>query len=1065
MRSIERALLSGTAPAALLALAAFALAQPAFAADLDIEDERTTAVSTSTAGTGGGPADIDITADGSITVSTGPAVVIDSNNDVDNNGTIELTSDTDAVGVRIVGPVSGSFTNNGSMLLSVQDDDGLATGSGNIGVEIVGPGTYLGDLIFSAGSSLTVGGDGATGIALLTPMAGKLTIGGATTVDGTNATAILVGAPLADRFKIEGQVNARGEGARSIWIESVVSDRVWNNGGITVSGQEAGIDYETDDPRPSAEAALGIGASLLRGFQNGGLIDESGGNTAASISASYAAYSLLLSPTVSSTRSDIVLSAPGGTGGEYGFINRGSITSAANDKGESTTSVRIEGLNDGGTIYQTTIEGGLYTSGTISATAVEGTATSFSLGGYASIPVLINKGAISASAAEHADSDTDEDEDGEDDDDPTIDVEVATSIALQLDAGAWLPEIQNSGSITATAAADSATAYAIRDLSGNLTSIYNAGSITASAQDDNDTATSRGIAIDLSLSSAATITNPGNIYGDVLLGQGDDTISLIERVQGSSNDDELDGAVLNGLIEFGGGNDILSIDGDSHFLGGTTKAGGTLTIDVIDGRVTVAEDKILNATQISISGTSDMVVAVDEAGIASPRVVVSNAIAFASGSELTADLTEFVGQTATITLIDAGTIDIAAGLDDLTSVDLPFLYNGEFSLVDGARDQLLLSLDLKSPEELGLSDLEARMFDAVVELMPADDNVVSGLLASATDSDSFHDAFDELVPDTSGATLHAALAVNDARSRALMSRHMTQPKAGSRNKGIWGNLFGYSMSIDGEDGRPGQDGSTFGGIIGIDFNAQDRSPIGLYLEYGSSSFSPDDDSDGEISSDAVGLGAYGIWHAGGFFFASLDAGVAFTHNKDSRSLAFDEDDDGEADAAYALSSGWNGMNYHAEARTGIQASIYGFRVIPSVAYSYIHVSEDGRTEEGGGTGLDLEYDDFDADVHRLELELSVGQSSRFDRGVVFAYDVYGRLNQMISGADNEITARFSGGNETFALPLTELAKSQAIVGTNIGLYSNNSYLTANYEFGVADGSIRHGGSLNVVFKF
>ena len=78
---------------------------------------------------------------------------------------------------------------------------------------------------------------------------------------------VLLAAALDDPFKVEGGISANGENAKGVWIESTVADRVWNTGTISVSGQETGIKYDTDDARPSALAAFGIGASLARGFQ------------------------------------------------------------------------------------------------------------------------------------------------------------------------------------------------------------------------------------------------------------------------------------------------------------------------------------------------------------------------------------------------------------------------------------------------------------------------------------------------------------------------------------------------------------------------------------------------------------------------------------------------------------------------------------------------------------------------------------------------------------------------------------------------------------------------------
>lgn len=1057
MQSLKKRMLLGTARSAYTALLLLSVATTASAAELEVDDDLTTPLKTSTA-VNGSPGDITIESDGSIEVGTGPAVTIDSNHDVVNEGTIELTTDTNGVGVRILGGTSGSFTNKAIMNLLVDDSNGVATGSGNIGVEIVGPGTYGGDVIFSSNSTLSVGGDNSIGVAVRTTMSEKLTLGGSLVVTGSNVTGILVESAVNDRIKVEGAISARGENARGLWIISDVSDRLWNNGSISVTAQENGVSYDVDDLRPSAGAALGIGASLGRGFQNGGLIDESTGTTAASISASYAPYAVLVSPTLSATLDSITLSAPGGTGGDYGFLNRGSISSSAGDKGENTTTVRLEGYTSGGSIYQTTIAGGFYSSGSISAGAVEGTATALSFGDYASSPIFMNKGSIGASVSEYSESD-------EDDPDDLVN-ETGMAIALQIDALATMPDLQNTGTIKASVAADTAFSYAIRDLSGTLTNIYNAGEISASVSDDDDTDDSRAIAIDLSLAASSTITTPGTIRGDILLGNGNDVVSLVERVQGSSGDDDLDGALVVGVIEFNGGDDTLTIEEDGHFYGGTTKTSGTLDIDVIDGRITVAKDAALYATDLTISASSDLVIALDEGNITQPRVQVANAATFDDGATVSVDVRSFAGDTANITLVDAGTINFTSALDNFVSTDLPYIYNGSFSLVDGARDQLLLSLDLKSAQELGLSEQEAAMYDAVFEIMGTEDNVLGDLLTSATDGETFLGLYDELQPDTSAATLYTALSNSDARRRALLTRHLIQPEGGKRDRdtAIWIDGFAHNVSIDSTSNNAGASGDAVGIFAATDLDAQLRSPVGFYMMFSGSSLSPEGNALDETRSDSFEGGVYGIWHLSGFF-ASVDTGLGYTHNRNSRRLSFDQDNDGTADAIYDLSSDWNAFSYHLDGRVGLTAVFSGLRVIPSAGYSYLQVNEGEHTEEGGDVGFNLIYDEFSAGIHRLDAELSIGQIAEMSRGTVLAYDVFGGFKQTLSGAENEISARFSGGTETFSLPLTDLPGGQMAFGANIGLYGSASTVSATYEVDVADGSLRHGGSLNLKFKF
>src|ERR1043165_6975248 len=100
---------------ALIAASLIALiAGAAEAGNVTISNGRTTPVESATADdTSAG--DITISSGGSVTVSSGPAVTLNSSNAVNNQGTIKVTSDTNAVAVLLEAGNTGSFTSSGDI--------------------------------------------------------------------------------------------------------------------------------------------------------------------------------------------------------------------------------------------------------------------------------------------------------------------------------------------------------------------------------------------------------------------------------------------------------------------------------------------------------------------------------------------------------------------------------------------------------------------------------------------------------------------------------------------------------------------------------------------------------------------------------------------------------------------------------------------------------------------------------------------------------------------------------------------------------------------------------------
>lgn len=103
----SRTLLAGTA--------LMAVAHP-LAAQSVISTPRTTPVVTSTVN-GGQPADVRIESAGSITVTGGAAITVDSDNNVTNAGSIAISNADNATGILVTGLRIANITNSGTITI------------------------------------------------------------------------------------------------------------------------------------------------------------------------------------------------------------------------------------------------------------------------------------------------------------------------------------------------------------------------------------------------------------------------------------------------------------------------------------------------------------------------------------------------------------------------------------------------------------------------------------------------------------------------------------------------------------------------------------------------------------------------------------------------------------------------------------------------------------------------------------------------------------------------------------------------------------------------------------
>ena len=260
---MHRTLLAGTA--------LVAIAQPlvlgSLAAQTVINTARTTPVVTSTANNGQ-PADVRIETAGSVTVTSGTAVTVDSNNNVTNAGTIAISNADNATGILVTGPRTATITNSGTIRIDEtyaptdSDNDGdldglFAIGTGRTAIRI--DGALTGNLVHTG--TIVVEGNNSAGIRANGPITGNVTHEGKTTVTGNNA----VGAALGDvsgNVRLAGEITVRGGGSQGAVLAGDLGGALRVQSAITVTGYRT-VPAPADVSRLDADDLLQGGSALV----------------------------------------------------------------------------------------------------------------------------------------------------------------------------------------------------------------------------------------------------------------------------------------------------------------------------------------------------------------------------------------------------------------------------------------------------------------------------------------------------------------------------------------------------------------------------------------------------------------------------------------------------------------------------------------------------------------------------------------------------------------------------------------------------------------------------------
>ncbi|MEO1015984.1 MAG: autotransporter domain-containing protein [Pseudomonadota bacterium] len=732
-----------------------------YAAAVEIDDEQTAPVSTSTIDSGG-PGDIDITANGSVTIAAQDgvaAVTIDSDNSFTNAGSVIVSDSDDAVGVRIAPGVAGFVTNNGSIFVNEDftrtDEDGdgdldgpLTAGSNRVGLLLDAGGALTGDIQLGAGSLISVEGASSAGVRLSGDLDGLLETDGAITVLGADSFGVDVAGGVNGDIRLDGTVTVTGENSVGLSITGDVDGAFENESAFIVTGFESTTATDVSATNPlDADAvlnggpAVAIGGDLANGFLNNGdvdtfvsqadLDDETrdtvddfdanrsagsisavGGSPAVLVSADWggaATEDLVIGQVVETITDELDDDGDGDFDEviatfnfDQGFINRGLISSDGQNLGFESNALLIEGSADGA--FNTVIEGGILNTGVIQALAFDANAAGVRLGSGAVIGTVTNEGSIAAGA---------------------LSGDTNTADGLFIGAGSTVDQVVNSGTIDVEVQSFDGLARGVFDEGGQVSTVLNTGTIEATFRTDtpgseaDGSGAARAVDLGANTTGATLIQREGTaledingdgdidgddvgdpaIRGDILFGSGGDTF-------------DLEFGTVSGDVDFGAGDNVFNILSDAQHTGAARFGGGSDTLSIDGGALTgdVTFDGGVNTFALLNGATFDGGVSTTGGGQVNLAVDAST-LNTTSATAIAAGTATFSNGAILQIALDPALADAPARLTASESV----------AFTDGSQIQLVFDTLAKDPFSATLIETAAFSSDASLSALLSTD--------------------------------------------------------------------------------------------------------------------------------------------------------------------------------------------------------------------------------------------------------------------------------------------------------------------------------------------------------
>ncbi|MEP1229995.1 MAG: autotransporter domain-containing protein [Litorimonas sp.] len=1118
----SRPYLMRSAAGFVLSLALANIAATTAFAQTTIGTETTTPLTTSDSGditiTG---LDVDTTL-GSIilTDEAGPAVTVNSDNAVINDGAITIESDGDngvdnAIGVLLEGGANRSYTQSGDISIietfapADTDDDNIpdgpfAQGTGRTGILISGASPFEGNVELQAGSNLIVEGNDSFGINLENTalsqggLTGNLFTDGTIAISGNNNTAINVAGNVSGDVNNSGGISVIGGDSGAFNITGDIDGGFINSGVILNSGFRtntrptnatgvSGRDLFDAEDLQNAASAINIESNIEGGIfleqRLEPILDVNGDpvlNTDGSVQMQVVGVSAIQqfgSASAIAINGDGVpisigtvaaINDPNNTdfdaSQQFAFINQGTLTaSGVFDDFDATVF----------SVSNATLEGGISNEGTLAATTFvspvdledptrgSGIARLIVLGDQAIAEQINNSGILIATASEAIDAVF------VDINNPIAPRDV-TAIAIDITDTATTNTIINTGSLAAVIVGRQGTAIAIRDTSGTLTSVTNTNILSASGINSDPLGNAATdfdlVAVDVSNNTSGFTFSQ---FQQEDLDPNDGIAPLVPATAGDillgSGDDSViaSAGTITGDIDFADGDDLLDLSGGTDFIGAIDNQDG-LIINVSEAStLTVTQAANINITEATFTGSTNYSPVIDGLANGAANLTSTGDITFASGATVTPILNNIIG----ITQSGQNSFAVATAGGDLTIGDLtslggginPFLFNTSFSQEDNA---LIVTLDLRDPNAAvaqGGLGLDAAQAGV-------DNTVFTAVLENLSQATELGDVF-------------ANITDSDSFNRAY-TQILPEISAATRQfilAGVDGTTGAVGTHLDATRRSPDKPGGAW--LQHFAYFA-DRELAGQSEQFRGSGFGFTGGVDtawGPFHAIGLNLGfssteiedvvgqdePLDVVTVQGGAYAGLEFGkLSFSAYGGGGYSDFEQNRQVSIDDFFGTAEGdWNGTHINGSLRAGYDIDLSDkYWIRPSVSVDYLRLSENAYTETGT-FGVALDVDERTTDVGSASAVINLGARYQGRRTWVRPSVRVGYKYDFIN--DPTVTNfRFAGGNNgSLDFLSTQTAELQSFLFPDQGLLLGFS-LSAGSAFSSVsldvDSDIRNG---------
>ncbi|MBL8629565.1 MAG: autotransporter domain-containing protein [Rhodospirillaceae bacterium] len=1055
----------------LAATTALSLPFAAVAGDITVTTSTTAPLKTST-GDGSGPGNITVDTSGTITVSSGVPVTVDSSNNATISGTLRNDAASGATGLLVTTTDAGNaaqtitstITLNG--LINIPGPStATTTASGNVGLKISGLGTLAGSFTSSTGSQIAVGGREAIGISIDSIVNGSITSASALTLAGGGSIGIRSTKAITGSFAVNGAAQLAGQDSIGVLTGNIGGAYVITTTiatGTTAYFDSTSTRVEAVHGGPAAWVAGSVGSGILLQGNQYTLAQEStttvptDAPTDSVLASEGTAFGAFRIGPNTFTEGNLVVGVRD-DGPSESVTMRGRVQSTTSTLGKAVTAMAITGgTGANGQAVSTILQGGVINAGgNIDASSVDGTATGFEISARATVPFFTNNGDFIVSATDSGENVVN-----------GITTGGGNATGITISSDSTLKQFINTGNFTINARGRTFTATGIIDNGGQLTSFSNSGTFQAVIKSGS---TGKAIAADLSKSlKDIDFSNSGTILGDIYFGAGNDTFtSTGGTVTGNislgsgNNTVALGTTTYTGVIDLGSGNHNVTITNNSNVAGSIIRGTGQLVLNVNSSTLTVANGGRIQASDAYFSGPTKVVLNVTGANINRPLIDVSNLFTIESGVTLTTNLSGVVTQNETLTVINAGVLRMNVPLSQLATNSNSYIYGFQYRLNPTNQNQLLLDVTRRTATQLGLAQNIGTVYETSLTAM-AKDNELFATIAGAADKSAFETIVSQLKPDSSDATLYAALRSQNLAYGVIRNRlggipRTTGPSAGKDYSSFWVQQLGSygERDADAATEQPGYKIYTVGIATGFDEQFTDSFKGGMSLAQVWSLPDEIDTRDRPMRISSTQMDFYGRHQNGQNFTQAILGGSYNTYRSERRVVT------GTIEREPIGS--WKGFNMGGAVDTGTQLRFDQLRFTPYMRAQYVRVHEGSYTETGGGDGVNLDYDSRDQDSLRGGLGFVAERRFVIFQDVGIETALRGDYAREFSPGGANVSARFAAGGATFTQVGQKLDKNVFGLGASIGVRDIFTAFSVDYDAEKSGDFLGH--TLAATFRF